>query len=380
MVRLRAILVPSALVVSSLVVTTLLLEILVRTTPVLWPPGAYSSPQFSADLAMTVHAVPTIYTRRRWMRRAPNHEGLLDVDHARGKPPGVTRVGFFGDSYVEALQVPLEETFFRRLPTDIAGRTVEALAFGISGWGTLHSLMAYRVMGPRYDLDDVVYLFAMNDPGDNFSKVSRRLPTAALADDGTDFVIRPRAPPIDSPGERLTRWVDRELMLARLIRVRLAMLQANAGTPSAVRVGDASWVPDRNDLPSTWPPALREETLRLTRHILRRFQEEVLRDGRRFAVLYVPRGNGDLDGTLRSQDSWFPWLSQTCVELGIRLLDPRDWIRTHRVPGSTIYDDHWSPEGHALIAAFVAEALADAYAAEPTAPTSARARRRSSGQ
>jgi hypothetical protein len=376
MVRLRAVLVPSALVVSSLLMTTLLLEVVVRTLPALWPRGVYGAARFSSDLPMSVHAVPTIYNRRGWTRRVPNGEGFLDVDHARVKAPGVTRVGFFGDSYVEALQVPLEETFFRRLPTEIAGRTVEALAFGISRWGTLHSLMAYRVMGPRYDLDDVVYLFVMNDPGDHYEKIQQGELSAALSEDGTDFVVR--AQPKDSLGEQIRRFMEQELELARIVRVAWARAWARA--EAFTGAGHASRLPDQNDYPSTWPPALLEEAQRLTRHVLRQFHEEVQRDGRRFAVLYVPRGNLDLDGRLPPEDSWFPWLSRTCAELGIRLLDPRDRLRAYRAAGATIYDDHWAPAGHALIAAFVAEALAAAYAAEPSRTPISRTRRPGSGR
>ena len=312
-----------------------------------------------------VHSAPTIYNGRSWTRRTPNRDGFLDVDHAREKPAGVTRIGFFGDSYVEALQVRLEDTFFRRLPSQISGKTIEAFGFGISGWGTLHSLMAYRVMGPRYALDDVVYLFELNDPGDHHYQVrSVPRPLAGLSEDGTDFILRIPAEGGGSRSLRIRRFLERRLLLARLIRVQLGRLHTNwEGRPAEV-AGRVPRVPNQNDPPSTWPPALLEDARRLTRLILKRFRDEVVGDGRRFAVLYVPRAAQELDGTLPPADSWFPWLSQTCAELGIRLLDPSALLSTQQAAGTTIYADHWTSAGHELIAAFLTRALADTVPAE----------------
>ena len=41
------------------------------------------------------------------IRRSVNSWGFVDVEHSVAKAPGTLRIGFFGDSYVEALQVPL---------------------------------------------------------------------------------------------------------------------------------------------------------------------------------------------------------------------------------------------------------------------------------
>src|SRR5262249_43689495 len=44
------------------------------------------------------------------IRRDVNSWGFVDKEHRTTAPPGTLRIGFFGDSYVEALQVPLEKT------------------------------------------------------------------------------------------------------------------------------------------------------------------------------------------------------------------------------------------------------------------------------
>ncbi|MDP9178580.1 MAG: hypothetical protein M3O61_12940 [Gemmatimonadota bacterium] len=222
--------------------------------------------------------------------------------------------------------------------------------------------MAYRVMGPRYDLDEVVYLFVMNDPGDHYYKLRPRgKPSAEISNDGMGFTVRNPEKQLEPPSRRIQRFVYGKLMVARLIRTRLAVVRAKRQ------------IPNKSAVPSMWPPALREEAELLTRRILERFRDEVVRDGRRFSILYVPRGHGDVKGILAPEDSWLPWLSQTCADLGIRLLDPRGLLRAHHAAGTAIYDDHWTPAGHELIASFLASALADTLGAELTGKTISRA-------
>lgn len=363
--RLREVLGRAGLVAGSLLAVLLLLEALLRTIPALWPPGSYGVARFSPDLSLTVHGGPIIYNWVRWNRRVPNRDGFLDVNHVEEKPFGATRVGFFGDSHVEAVQVRLEDTFFRRLPTEISGHPVEAFGFGISGWGTLHSLMAYRVMGPRYDLDYVTYLFYGNDPGDHYSKIQRRRrPAAELADSGIGYLVKQPEQFPPTLAQRTRLFVDRSLMLARVLRVQRALLRMKRDTASNQGDSATAQVPDQNDWPSTWPPAMLEEAKLLTRRILMQFRDEVVRDGRHFMVLYVPHGNEELRGELSPGQSWFPWLSQTCAELGIRLLDPREPLRHQNRAGTASYDDHWSPAGHAVIASFLAQQLAARFAEE----------------
>jgi hypothetical protein len=44
-----------------------------------------------------------------------NSRGFHDVEHSQPKPPGTRRIVLVGDSFSEALQVNLDETYFRRL-------------------------------------------------------------------------------------------------------------------------------------------------------------------------------------------------------------------------------------------------------------------------
>src|SRR5262245_57436967 len=113
-VSLRAGLVGISLMGTSLIL--FLLEFLFRTFPALLPAGTYGVQIFDPDLNTTVLSSPIIYNKARYVVRMANRDGFLDVDHKLAKSPGVIRVSFWGDSYVEAMQVPLEQTFWRQIP------------------------------------------------------------------------------------------------------------------------------------------------------------------------------------------------------------------------------------------------------------------------
>jgi hypothetical protein len=76
--------------------------------------------------------------------------GLRDVEHVRPKPPGRLRIAVLGDSCAEALQVPVEQTFWKLLERQLAscpaaaGRGVEAIDFGVAGYGTAQELLTLR--------------------------------------------------------------------------------------------------------------------------------------------------------------------------------------------------------------------------------------------
>jgi hypothetical protein len=77
-------------------------------------------------------------------------QGLRDREHSRDKAAATLRVAVLGDSYAEALQVALEDTFWsvmadqlERCP-DLGYQSVEALNFGVSGYGTGQELLTLR--------------------------------------------------------------------------------------------------------------------------------------------------------------------------------------------------------------------------------------------
>ncbi len=350
-----------------------LAESTLRWMPSLLPKGHYGSGQFDEELGLNVHGSTALHNKVRFVRRVPNRAGFMDVDHVLEKTPGVLRVGFFGDSYVEAIQVPLESTFFRLLSKQLGADRIETFSLGISGWATLHSLMAYQVFGDQYGLDVVVYAFVANDPGDNSYSIQSLqaggmtpTPAAVVADNADGFEIRwPNDPDSLSAAFRVGKWLQRRSLLVQLIFARIQLLRSQGITlnsePMASKAGESTGSTTRavnqNDLPSDWPPETLHEARLLTRRIIERFAESVRDDGRQFLVLYVPRGNDEVEGDLPVEDSWLPWLRETTADLGIPLLDPTSALETRQRTGTLTYDDHWSPAGHEVIAEFLADSL-----------------------
>ncbi len=94
-----------------------------------------------------------------------------EVDYA--KPDDVYRILIIGDSFVEALQVDYEQTFYALLQAELAKhntpeQTYEVVALGRTGWGTLQEYLYYHVEGYKYQPDLVIVLFYINDVADNY--------------------------------------------------------------------------------------------------------------------------------------------------------------------------------------------------------------------
>jgi len=103
-----------------------------------------------------------------------NRAGFRDREHELEKPANTFRIAVLGDSFAEAVQVSLQDTFWsvleRRLAAapQFAGKDVEVLNFGISGHGTAQQLQMLRHYALSYEPDIVLLaFFAGNDVRNN---------------------------------------------------------------------------------------------------------------------------------------------------------------------------------------------------------------------
>ena len=109
-----------------------------------------------------------------------NSDGQRDREHAKTKPADTVRIAVLGDSFAEAMQVPIEQTFWslteRKLEECNAfpGKHVEVMNFGVSGYGTAQELMTLRQKVWDYSPDIVVLAFTTyNDVYDNSRALSK---------------------------------------------------------------------------------------------------------------------------------------------------------------------------------------------------------------
>ena len=281
-----------------------------------------------------------------------NRDGFLDADHERDKPAGSARVGFFGDSYVEALQVPLEQRFFRRLSDRVRDVPFEYFGFGMSGFGTIHSYLTAREWSRTYDLDAVVYVFVENDPGDNIARINKNprrpfaFPIAGEPGFGIDRSFETRNRLLNSFPYNILRDLKNRSFALQIIQHRLSLLPS-AGAPAAP-VPSPAYAPNENDLPGQWIDADRAYAGRLGRAIMAEWAREVRQQGRTFAVLYMPRGSEFL-GEEPARKTWKPWLLDTCRTLNIPVIDPSAAFAARERSGVPVYVDHLTAQGHATL-------------------------------
>ena len=99
-----------------------------------------------------------------------NTRGYFDHDYDLRKPAATHRIVIIGDSYVEAVQVPLMGSFHKRLETYFNAATgpgmsakFEVIALGNSGTGQVAHHQVLRKTIDTYDADTVLITLCSND-------------------------------------------------------------------------------------------------------------------------------------------------------------------------------------------------------------------------
>lgn len=146
--------------------------------------GGYSYPEFYQRDA--VRGVSLLPGAEGWYRKEGeayvriNSDGLRDQEHAITKPPATFRIAVIGDSYCEALPVPLEEAFWSVLGKKledcgaVPGKKIELINFGVSGYGTAQELLTLREKVWKYSPDLVLLAVTTNNDITDNSRVLKR--------------------------------------------------------------------------------------------------------------------------------------------------------------------------------------------------------------
>ena len=94
-----------------------------------------------------------------------NSAGLRDREHSKSKLPSTFRIAVLGDSYAEAMQVPMEAAFWRVLEPNLQAcpafhaRQIEVINFGVGGYGTAQEILTLRHRAWAYSPDLVLLAF-----------------------------------------------------------------------------------------------------------------------------------------------------------------------------------------------------------------------------
>jgi hypothetical protein len=310
-----------------------------------------------------------------------NSQGLRDVEHTYEKPAGVYRILILGDSYMEALQVELEQTFARLLQADLNGsakQKVEVINTGVSSYGPDNELLFFRSEGYKYEPDLVLLAFTTgNDVRESYEPFNREATGANLSkpnfslDANGSLQMKPgRPPPPPVP------WWRKNFYLGDWLYIRLGgTILLPGGNPFGLAPPlDPRILYVAPDLfvhaPSYRPEV--EEAWRVAKALVLELQREVTTRGSTFAVMvnnapWVHYEDRWRYMTIRHKIAMETWDRQKPR----RLIDA--FLSEQHIPFIDLYeaferakdrdplyykwDPHWTVAGHRLAAPAVTEFL-----------------------
>jgi hypothetical protein len=310
-----------------------------------------------------------------------NAAGRRDLDRPLRKATGTYRILLLGDSFVEAMHVPLEQTFPRRLEAALAREgapPVEVMSMGVSGYGTASQYLWYRDVGRTYHPDLVLLAFYPGNDVRNNSPVLEPALRPLYDADGTLQRVKPAK--IAGQGER--GWLGssaayryfRKLLLTR--QPALAERLANAGLINRAalqRIPMSDGVPLDYWVYAAAPPPEWGDAWVRTEGLLTALRDRVVADGARLVIMIVTareqiypgdwqrllesypamqQVGWDMNGPERHVLAWCARAGVTCVPLSPAFVARRDEERLHFV-----HDGHWTAAGHALAALTIANFL-----------------------
>jgi hypothetical protein len=324
--------------------------------------------------------------------------GLRDREHAQVKPPGTVRVAVLGDSFAEALQVPMEAAFWavaeQRLQgcAAMGGRRVEMLNFGVSGSSTARELITLRRRVWQYAPDVVLLLVTTsNDVRDNSRLLNREyaglpLPyfvyqNGALVLD--DSLLRRRNESLSfrwhqsALGSSLNRLRDHVRLLSLLDRTRAALQtyqQKRKDTPA-----DIGYEPGLDTKVYLAPadPAW-AEAWRVTEGLLLLMRAEVQAHGAKFLLVTGSSGiqvypdravRQHFMQSVGADDLFYPdyRIKALGEREGIEILTLAPTLQEYADRNKTFLHGadgfgHWNTLGHRLVGDLVAERLCETTA------------------
>ena len=332
-----------------------------------------------------------------------NSAGYRDREHRKIKPRNVIRIAVLGDSYAEALQVPLEDTFWAVLEQEIKRcpsillRNVEVLNFGVSGYGTAQELMTLRHHVWEYSPDLVLLAFlTANDVRNNLLALERDSLRPYFVYDGKgdlllDVSFR------NTWGFRLRQWRylylaldhSRVLQLMNMARHRLRARIAwsnglkflESGIAEAAKDRDSDVDPGRNaadgDAAVYMKPSspLWQEAWRVTEGIILMMRDEVRMKGADFLIVTLTNGDQVHPSVeqrraaaqaLNIEDLLYPDLriADFARRHGIEVLTlvpefrrhaEQNGVYLHGFPNGTLGGGHWNRTGHYLAGRLIAD-------------------------
>jgi len=190
-----------------------------------------------------------------------NSDGLRDQEHSVTKPANTLRIALIGDSYAEALPVPLEQSFWSVMKDKLvecdasSGKAIEVINFGVSGYGTAQELLTLREKVWKYSPDVVMLAVTTNNDVTDNSRALKKV------DEIPYFVNRDHQLTLDNSFQSSRTFLWRQSRLNRFgrwLRDHSRVVQVVIEGHHALKMITASWrarwaTPEPEAAPKTSP-------------------------------------------------------------------------------------------------------------------------------
>lgn len=251
-----------------------------------------------------------------------NALGLRDVERRVDKSPGTYRVLMMGDSYVEAMQVPLDSSLTRRLERTLEGRDgrrVEVWNCGVAGYTTSNELLYLREQAARWHPDLVVLCFLSGND------IADQVPALATSLRNRPFFRR------DSSGWAIDRsrfktdagfvaWLRTNSRLLPWVKRQASLMRRNAAEKAAAPGGGSPTLPIDLEIYSQHPDSAWAAAWDLTEQLLLEVRDESERIGAGFLLVSISNGVQESAVARRNRPNWVGWIDRPEIAM--------DWPET----------------------------------------------------
>lgn len=289
-----------------------------------------------------VYTIGTMAQQRaRWRINNAGWNSAIDFKETKRKP----RVAIIGDSYIEALQVNVEESLagqLRRLVSQDPDADVDVYAFGISGAPLSQYLQMARYARTRFDPDIFVINVVHNDFDESLCSLKKQAGMLCFEDDGQDIREAPITPYQPNHVFRMVR----QSSVARFIVVNLQIGSRLERLISSIRTS-----PEYNaNIDVNKVRSHNSRIQKVTDYVLSTLKRE---NSGKPVVFMIDAPRRDIYAGTMSESN-IRWLNELLKEktaqFGFYFIDLTDEFtrvfKAEHVHLESKYDWHWNEKGH----------------------------------
>ena len=361
--------------------TLLLAELLLRVIGVGFP-RPYIADQFIGTRLQPGFGGWFSKEGQAWVQA--NSLGFRDEEHSEQKPKDELRIAVLGDSYVEAAQVALDDTFWKVMESELNDRNSQksttVMGFGVSGFGTAQELLTYRHYVKPLQPDVVVLAMTLTNDLRNNSKALEPVqerPFFVLSNGELTEDYSFRQHPVflsaqDSGTQLKTSLINASSVIQVIAEWRDRTRQQTSGElerPTQAGLDESIYrAPISNDWKDAWA---------VTEGLLRLLNEEVTATGARLVVVTLTDGMQvhpdrsvyeEFCRTVGVDDLNYAdqRIASVCGELGVAVLNLAQPMQAQAVAEQTFFhgfsntaigSGHWNVDGHRAAGKLLADFL-----------------------